>query len=295
MAEARGMTDYTWPEGKQSAFCFTIDLDAHAPWLWATRNETPDRLGQIELRRFGLRQGMKRILSLLERFEIPATVFVPAVIAEDHPDVLPGLVEAGHEVALHGYFHEIVADVSDAEFTEALERSIALFVRQTGERPKGFRSPAWEMTRHMLAEVKRHGFYDSSLMGFDHPYTIDGVTELPVQWTTDDAIYFKFYGGGLDGWAPSPPGPVGDGWYDEWRVLDREGQMFMLTIHDWISGRAQRIAMLERLLERVRAEGDPWFATAGEIAAHHQRAHAGDFVIDAAHPPAISARTKSLI
>ena len=65
----------------------------------------------------------------------------------------------------------------------------------------------------MLAEVRRHGFYDSSLMGYDHPYTIDGVTELPVQWTTDDAIYFKFYGGGLDGWAalrrPAPSATAG--------------------------------------------------------------------------------------
>ena len=94
----------------------------------------------------------------------------------------------------------------------------------------------------MLAEVKRLGLYNSSLMGFDHPYTIDGVTEVPVQWTTDDAIYFKFLGGGADLAPPSAPGPILDGWLDEWEVLHRYGGLFMLTVHDWISGRAQRIA-----------------------------------------------------
>jgi peptidoglycan/xylan/chitin deacetylase (PgdA/CDA1 family) len=278
---------YVWPDGFGSGACFTLDLDAHAPYLWTHRQKMPPFLSHLEQRRFGPRVGIHRILELLDRFALKGTFFVPGKVAEDHPELLPRLVARGHEVGLHGYFHELASDISDAAFTHALEASVAVFEKQTGSRPKGFRSPAWEMTAHMLAEVKRLGLYDSSLMGYDHPYTIDGVTEVPVQWTTDDAVYFRFLGGGADLAPPAAPGPILDGWLDEWQVLHRYGGLFMLTVHDWISGRAQRIAMLERLLTRITAEKSVWWATVSEVAAHHEATQAGKFALEAALPASI--------
>ncbi|MBE0529738.1 MAG: polysaccharide deacetylase [Rhodospirillales bacterium] len=279
---------YTWPEGKRSAACFSVDVDSHAPWLWNNRKQFPNLLSHLEQRHFGMRVGIFRILDLLERFGIHGSFFVPGAVAEAYPDLLPKLVEAGHEVGLHGYFHELVSEISDAEFTVALESSLALFERQIGRRPAGFRSPAWEMTPHMVAELCRLGLYDSSLMGYDHPYTIGGVTEVPVQWTVDDAIYFKFMGGGGDQWPPVPPRPIVEGWIDEWSVLHREGALFMLTVHDWISGRGQKIAMLERLLTTICAEPSVWFATVGELAAHHAATQADRYRVAAEIPPGIA-------
>ena len=178
-----------------------------------------------------------------------------------------------------------MAQSSDAEFTGALEAAIEVFRRQTGAVPKGFRSPAWEMTPHMLAEIRRHGFWDSSLAGADHPYEIDGVVEVPVQWAIDDAVFFKFSGGGTDQWPPEAPGPILEGWLDEWEGLRRLNGLFMLTVHDWISGRAQRLRLLERLLERVTAAPGVWIATVGEVAAYHAgSANAGRFVAASRHP-----------
>jgi hypothetical protein len=133
------------------------------------------------------------------------------------------------------------------------------------------------MTPHMLAEMKRHGFYDSSLMGFDTPYSIEGVTEVPVQWTTDDAIFLKFLGGpnGRDMGPPVGTGAVLDAWTREWQAISRHNALYMLTVHDWISGRASRIDMLDELLATVQATPGAWIATVGEVAAHH-RAHAAD-------------------
>jgi peptidoglycan/xylan/chitin deacetylase (PgdA/CDA1 family) len=270
---------YHWPEGRDSAFCFTVDVDADSPYLWSQRAPEATRsLGQLEQRRFGPRLGIWRLLDLLDRFGVKGSFFVPGAVAEANPELLPAFLEQGHEIGLHGYFHEIVAQSSDAEFTGALEASIEVFRRQTGAVPKGFRSPAWEMTPHMLAEIRRHGFYDSSLMGADHPYEIDGVVEIPVQWAIDDAVFFKFTGGGTDQWPPAAPGPILEGWLDEWDGLHRLGGLFMLTVHDWISGRAQRLRLLERLLERITAEPTVWVATVGQVAAHHVRStNAGRF------------------
>lgn len=284
---------YEWPAGKRSAFCFTVDVDAESPYQWTIKDQTPPprALGQMEQRLFGPRVGIWRLLDLLNRYGIKGSFFVPGAIAENHPDLLPGILKQGHEIGLHGYFHELALQATDAEFTEALEASLDIFKRQIGIIPKGFRSPAWEMTPHMMAEVKKRGLYDSSLMGFDHPYDADGVTEIPVQWGVDDAIFFKFSGGGADNWAPSAPGPILEGWIDEWETLHRFGSLFMLTVHDWISGRAQRIRLLERLLDRILADPAVWVATVGEIAAHHQKSANKDrFQVNSRLPEAIGPR-----
>lgn len=283
---------YQWPEGKTSATLFSVDVDASAPFLWEQRDYLPARLARLELRRFGLRSGMARLLDLFARYGVKASFYVPAVVAESDPALLPALLDAGHEIGLHGYFHELVRDIDDGEFTAALEASLDLFVRQTGKKPVGFRSPAWEMTPHMLREIKRLGLtYDSSLMGFDHPYEIDDVVEIPVQWALDDAIFFKFEGSGNDRQAPVSGAQVLDDWLNEWRAQHRFGGLFTLTVHDWISGRAQRIAMLEKLLDAVTAENGTWIATAEEISRHHAASpNRGRFAVPAEIPSPIGTR-----
>lgn len=283
---------YEWPDGKQSAVLLSVDVDAIAPFLWEHRDGVPDRLARLEIRRFGLRSGLRRLLDLFGRYGVQASFYVPAVVAEFDPDLLPALVSAGHEVGLHGYFHELVRDISEDEFSAALDTSLKLFEQQTGRLPVGFRSPAWEMTPHMLAEIKARGLaYDSSLMGFDHPYEIDGVVEIPVQWALDDAVFYKFEGSGNERWAPVSGHVVLEDWLAEWRALHRFGGLFTLTVHDWISGRGQRITMLEKLLETITAEAGTWVATAAEIASHHASStNSNRFSVASAIPAAIGPR-----
>ncbi|MEM8587949.1 MAG: polysaccharide deacetylase [Pseudomonadota bacterium] len=283
---------YEWPEGYKSAAAFTVDVDADVPYRWQHRDAMPPTLGQLEQRRFGPRQGLWRLVGLIEQNGIKGSFYVPGLVAETHPDLLPELLDRGHEIGLHGYFHEIVAESDDAEFARALDKSLALFERQTGKPPVGFRSPAWEMTRPMLARLKEVGLaYDSSLMGFDHPYEIDGVVEIPVQWLLDDAIYFKFVGGGNDSGPPVSPAAVLESWRMEFDGLHRFGGLFMLTVHDWISGRGQRIMMLERLLGHIASAGSTWWATASEIATwHRQSPNLGRFQVEGDIPAAIGPR-----
>lgn len=258
---------YPWPEGKTSAACFSVDVDATAPYLWQHRDDMPTALAVREHRQYGMREGLARMVAMLDRIGIKGSFFVPGVVAEENPALLPGLVERGHEIGLHGYYHEIVSETSDQRFTDALEASIDVFQRQTGQKPAGFRSPAWEMTPHMLADVARLGLWDSSLMGSDTPYTIAGVTEVPVRWDNDDAIFFKFLGAGDK--SPRPDREVFAQWQGDAGAQQRSGGLFMLTVHDWISGRAARVEMLEDLFAPLVQDPAIWVATCGELAAYH--------------------------
>jgi peptidoglycan-N-acetylglucosamine deacetylase len=261
---------YQWPGGKSCAFVFSVDVDAESPFLWDNRGKAVVGLGELEQRRFGPREGLYRITDLLAEFSARGSFYVPGVVADTYPEILPHLMEHGHEVGLHGYYHERVEQLTPAQNAAVLDKSIVTYQRHTGQDPRGYRSPAWELTPGLIDMLRTRGIlYDSSLMGYDHPYTIDGLTEVPVQWLLDDAIYFKFSGGGKDAWHFAAPDAVFDRWVEEFEGQREFGGLFMLTCHPWISGRAQRIRLLRRLMTYIAQYDDIWWATAAEVAAHH--------------------------
>ena len=262
---------YQWPKGKRCAFVFSVDVDIEGPMLWRMRGKEVKGFGELEQRRYGERVGLKRLLDLQDEFAIKASYYIPGYEAEIYPWILPTLGEKGHEVGLHGYHHELVNQLSDEENARVVDKAIHVFQRQLGFAPIGYRSPAWELTSALPAQLQERGiFYDSSLMGFDHPYSVNGLTELPVNWLTDDAVYFKFSGGGLDNWHPAPPQLVLSSWLEEWEAIYEFGGLFMLTVHPWISGKGQRIRMLRQLLQHVSKKSNVWITTAQEVAQYHQ-------------------------
>ena len=263
---------YQWPAGKRSAFLFSVDVDVESPLAWRLRGQPALGLGELEQRRFGARQGLGRLLELLEDFSFKGSFFVPGRDAANYPQLLPAIAERGHELGLHGYHHERVDALSGAENAAALDKSLEVFDTQVGVTPQGYRSPSWELTPALHTLLRERGLvYDSSLMGYDHPYTLEGLTEIPVEWLLDDAIYFRFRGGGLESWPPADPTSVLRSWLEEWEGLHEAGGLFTLTVHPWISGRVQRIRLLRKLFEHVVARQDVWVATALEIARHHEQ------------------------
>ncbi|MBC2669290.1 polysaccharide deacetylase family protein [Novosphingobium piscinae] len=271
-------TPYPWPDGKTCAFCFTIDVDAESVYLWLNRDSGSDHLEHMEQRLFGPRTGIWRLLALLKQFDIRATMFVPGVVAERHPELLPAFVAEGHEIALHGYNHELPQDTPRDEFVAALDASIAIFRDQTGITPHGFRAPGAQLTRGMAVELAARGLYDSSLSGADHPYSLDNLTEIPFQWLLDDAVQLKFTGS-ADKWLPGSPQSVLDSWTTEWRQIRHYNGLLTLTLHDWISGRASNISIVESFLRMVTSDSDVWIATAFDLANHHRR-YGRDFAFD---------------
>ncbi len=262
---------YEWPHGHRCAVVFSADVDAESPYLWMNRGRPIDTLGELEQRRFGPRRGLARIVDLLDEFEVKGSFYVPGITMERYPWIVPGLLGEGHEVGLHGYYHERMETLDETAFTDVMRRSLDRYSEQGGMLPVGFRSPAWELGLGQIALLKQAGIdYDSSLMGYDHPYSIDGLTEIPVQWLVDDAIYFRYFGGGRDTGPPVNPMQVLESWITEFDAIADYRGLFMITVHPWMSGRGQRITMLRRLFSHIRNTDGIWWTTAAEIARWHR-------------------------
>lgn len=140
-----------------------------------------------------VRCNTEAILVLLNTFGVKATFFILGCVAEAEPDLAPLIASAGHEIASHGWSHQLVSTLKPEEFRDELRRTCDLLEQQTGRRTVGFRAPQWSLgssTPWAFDILREEGFrYDSSLnplpfvgdrRGPRIPHRLDnGLWEIP--------------------------------------------------------------------------------------------------------------------
>jgi peptidoglycan/xylan/chitin deacetylase (PgdA/CDA1 family) len=252
--------------------CLTFDFDAIS--IWIRRGQTtPTALSRGE---FGV-VGAERILDLLRDRRITATWFIPGHTLDTYPETCRRVHAEGHEIAHHGYLHEPPATLSRDDEERVLVRGLEAIARVTGGAPRGYRSPAWDLSPHTIPLLLSHGFvYDSSMMAHDHlPYRArqgdevgsDGAVrwgdptpliEMPVSWSLDDYPHFE-RASGPNGLQPGLMHAAGvlDNWVDDFRYMARAADWGVLTytFHPQVTGRGHRMLTLERLIDATRDLG----------------------------------------
>jgi peptidoglycan/xylan/chitin deacetylase (PgdA/CDA1 family) len=266
VSAGRRLKPDSWPEGARVAVNLGFDVD-NASAALARGNLDYEVLSRGE---YGAVDGLPRVLRMLDRQQIPASFYIPAVSGLLHPAMIDEIRAPGrHEIAVHGWIHELLPAIDDeAEERRLLTQSIEYLTERTGKRPVGYRAPSWKFSKHTLKLLREEGFlYDSSLMASDDPYEIlldgepTGILELPIERIVDDAPYF----GAASGSMPSPEA-VMDVFRVEFDVAYEEGGLLVLTMHPHIIGHRSRIAALEDLVEYMKSRGGVWFATLEDIA-----------------------------
>ncbi len=114
-----------------------------------------------------LLERVEKILVLCRDLGAGGTFFVLGRLLEKCPRLGERILEAGQELALHGYEHHLLRDRGPEAFQRDLERSIAVFRQIAGSPPLGFRAPSWSVVRETfwaLPLLHSFGFtYDSSI------------------------------------------------------------------------------------------------------------------------------------
>jgi polysaccharide deacetylase family protein (PEP-CTERM system associated) len=112
----------------------------------------------------------RRVLGLLREAGAHATFFVLGWVADHHPALVREIVDGGHELASHGYAHQLLYRQTRPDFEADLERSLGAIARAAGgtSHVAGYRAPAFSLTedsRWALDAVRAHGLrYDSSIL-----------------------------------------------------------------------------------------------------------------------------------
>jgi putative urate catabolism protein len=219
---------------------------------------------------YGSRVGVWRILALFARYDMPLTVFGIAMAMERNPAAVEAFLEAGHEVASHGWRWINYQDVPLEVEREHMQRAIEIQRRLTGERPLGWYTGRTSPNTRRLV-VEDGGFlydaddYNDDLPWYDGRY---GKPQLVVPYTLD-ANDMRF--------ATAQGFNSGEQFFaylrDAFDVLYAEGgRMMSVGLHCRLVGRPGRLKSLEQFLRYVRGK-KAWITRRVDIARHWLKHH----------------------
>jgi peptidoglycan/xylan/chitin deacetylase (PgdA/CDA1 family) len=234
-------------------------------------NEPPMQLAKGE---FGGRVGIWRLIELFDSHAIKATIFTPGRICELYPQAVKAASKSGHEIADHMWEHQVPKEPELER--EHLRRAKDAIEKLTGHRPVGTRS--WHTRQLLLDEGYIYNSHDTP----DHrPHYIsepDGsksLLNLPFHYAIDDAMFFSFawLNTENDAQRMMDPEHVEEIWWAAFLQQYQQGGYLNICMHPFVSGRALRISMLDRLIERMKRLPGVWFPTCEQVARHVLSVH----------------------
>lgn len=177
----------------QPLHAMSIDVEDYFHVAALSRVISPDQWASLPSR---VERNTDKLLSLFERQGVHATFFVLGWVAEHHPDLVRRIDRAGHEVASHGYSHQLIYRQSPDTFREETRRSKALLEDLTGKPVLGYRAASYSITKasmwalDILADC---GFrWDSSIFPIRHDnYGIPGSPRTPYRIRTDNGAVLQ--------------------------------------------------------------------------------------------------------
>ncbi|MCE0491852.1 polysaccharide deacetylase [Pantoea sp. Mb-10] len=281
---------------------FGVDVDAVAGWLGSYGGEdSPD---DISRGLFAGEVGAPRLLKMFAEQQLRTTWFIPGHSIETFPAQMKAVVDAGHEIGIHGYSHENPIAMTPVQEEAVLDRSIELVTQLAGKRPTGYVAPWWEFSNVTNELLLKKGIkYDHSLMHNDfHPYYVrvgdswtkidysqhpdawmkplqrgaeTDLVEIPANWYLDDLPPMMFIKKSPNSHGFVNPRHLEEIWRDQfdWVYRENDYAVFTMTIHPDVSGRPQVLLMLERLIQYIRSHEGVRFVTFDEIADDYKARH----------------------
>jgi peptidoglycan/xylan/chitin deacetylase (PgdA/CDA1 family) len=257
-----------WRGASSAVALLTFDVDADTPLLAEDVHYT-QHLSTMSHQAYGPKVGVPRILKMLARRKMEATFFFPGLTAERWPRALEQVLEAGHEVALHGYTHKSPVYNTPQEQRDEIERGMAALAK-FGVTPVGYRAPMWSTSKSTMEALAGYGLrYDSSMFDDDQPYLLDTPTgriaELPIHWCLDDWEQYIYLPDPDFGHTINRPSIVAQLWTEELDAMRETGSLAVLTCHPFCSGRPSRLRAIETFIDFAEGCGDVRFSRADAL------------------------------
>ena len=152
----------TGPHGNRPRLLLGFDLED-----WEQLSGRLVGIQNWDISGVSLERQMSVVFDFLDEFNADATFFLLSMTIKNYPDIAREIASRGYEIASHGHAHYPVYSQSRDAFRRDVETSLETIDRLVGIRPRGYRSPAFSITRstvwalEVLADL---GFsYDSSL------------------------------------------------------------------------------------------------------------------------------------
>ena len=175
----------------------TVDIEDlyHIPSVtgspFSVYRDTDDCVASWKERYDYLTHPTQRILNLLSGYNIKATFFVVADVAEHYPGLVESIVSEGHEIACHGLHHSCTIDpetkkplINQQTFEQETIQAKNILEKIAGVPVTGYRAPNALIAGWMIDSLEDLGFHYDSSVSVNSLYnktdsTLSGVTTLP--------------------------------------------------------------------------------------------------------------------
>ena len=279
---ARGATtkrlgpDFRWPGGRKVAVVFNLAYegwsDGIAPGLGPMGNPLSPGVfdtNALSWGTYGDTRGIQRLLRILDRLRIQASVMTSGVFAERSPETVKAIAEAGHEIVAHAYAQDIIPAKLTLEQVEAdITRTTEALASVTGRRPRGWISPRGTPSTHSARLLLAAGYtWHGDVFDDDLPYmqVFDAgrIVAIPLTMEVNDLPHAMRYGHSPRAFVERFDDLLGG-------ALQGGGEAIMIdvTAHCHVYGRPAGAEAFEQIGQRVAQRDDVWIATRLEIAEH---------------------------
>ena len=165
---------------------FSNDVETQSIWYNTLRDETGIKV---------LEEGMPLLLEIYEKYNIKSTFFFIADYAKKHPDVVRMVLSDGHEVASHGYTHEVdrAFDVLPLEKQiEHLQESKKILEDISGQEVISFRAPALRVNQNTAIALAETGYkIDSSVPSQRFDMFLSFGSSRKIKWLTAPRLPYR--------------------------------------------------------------------------------------------------------
>jgi putative urate catabolism protein len=218
---------------------------------------------------YGSRAGFWRLMRILGERRIPVTIFGVAMALQRNPEAVAAMLDAGHEIASHGWRWISYQCMDEATEREHIRLAVEAIRQLTGVPPLGWYTGRDSPNTRRLV-VEHGGFlYDADSYADDLPYWVElsGRPHLVVPYTLDTND-MRF--------ASAQGFNSGEQFFaylkDAFDVLYAEGaeapKMLSVGLHCRLAGRPARAAALMRFLDYVLKHDRVWICRRLDIARH---------------------------
>ncbi len=257
--------------GDAASEAFLSEIIGAQP-LFGVRN-----LNMESIYEYGSRAGFWRLHRLFTERELPLTVYAVAMALARNPAAGQAMVDAGWEVASHGYRWIDYQYVGEEVERAHIQKAIDIHTQVIGTRPLGFYQGRNSSNTRRLV-VEDGGFlYDADSYADDLPYWNHdhGKPHLVIPYTLD-VNDMRF--------ATAQGFNAGDQFFtylrDTFDLLYTEGEtapkMMSVGLHCRLSGRPGRAAALAKFLDYVKSHENVWICRRVDIARHWHANHNPD-------------------
>lgn len=267
-----------WPHGAKCAISFTMDNLGEAQAVYNKSWPADKPTGQDP----SVLQTLPRILDLLAAQQqgsgeggIKATYFAESWSLGVYPGAVADLQRRGHEVAWHGFQHEVWHSLSAEDEEDSFERSHAA-ATEAAVPYRGFRPPGGRINGDRTLDLcRRFGVEYVSPLGVFGVENGDlgtpDVVILPFEWEAVDAFWYMDKFGGIrleHGAQEEALGPEDFREYLLRRIeeVKEEGGYMSILFHPFLTTDEARMAVLEEVVRKIGSDQDIWCAPCSEVA-----------------------------